>query len=164
LDEKFDFRRLPSVATRLGPSQDFRGLSDASHPSRQSAASHTRGDNRRSVMTFLRTSAFAAAALLLGGVAQAGETAATVAVAHGDLDLATAKDAATFVARVDQAARDVCGVKAMRDPAHRTVRTYVIGQFSACHDQAMQTALARIESQEVRNAYAAYRQERDARG
>lgn len=106
----------------------------------------------------------ATAALLCAGVANAGEPATQVAVRYDDLDLSTAKDAATMVERVDQAARNVCGAKAINDPEHRVVRTYVIARFSACHEQAMQSALARIESQEVRRAYAAFREGQETRG
>jgi UrcA family protein len=106
----------------------------------------------------------AAATLIFSGAANAGEPAIEMAVRYDDLDLTTVKDAAILVDRVDSAARQVCGVKAITDPAYRLVRTHVIAGYNACHEQAMQTALSRLESQEVRQAYAAYLEGRETQG
>jgi UrcA family protein len=106
----------------------------------------------------------AAATLMFAGVASAGEQRMEMAVRYDDLDLGLAKDAAIMVERLDQAAARVCGVKQISDPGYRLIRTHLIAGYSACHEQAMQTALSRLESQEVRHAYAAYLEGRDARG
>jgi UrcA family protein len=106
----------------------------------------------------------AATTLLFAGIANAGEATSEAAVRYGDLDLSTARDAAIMVDRVDHAARQVCNVKAITDPAYGAVRTYAITQFNACHEQAMQAALSRLESQEVRQAYATFLAGRETQG
>lgn len=96
----------------------------------------------------------ATAGLTLASVAHAGDASVRMAVRYDDLDLAAAKDAAILVERLDDAARRVCGYRDMNAAENRATRAYAIGRYRLCHEQAMQTAMARIDSIEVQRAFA----------
>jgi UrcA family protein len=88
-----------------------------------------------------------AAALLLGAAgayAASPDTAPSVRVAYGDLNLASAQGASTFHARIAAAARTVCGADSVDI---RNLREYA--EARSCETQAIANAEHDVNSPKV---------------
>ncbi len=74
-------------------------------------------------------------------------------VAYGDLDLGRSVDARQMAARLDKAARAVCGGAARFHPDYEVARVRVTRAFETCRGDAMKTALATLAAASVTDAY-----------
>lgn len=107
--------------------------------------------------TIVLSTALAASALAQPAFAE-GE--GHVRVTYHDLDLRQARDAELMLARLDHAAKRVCGGSPIADPSYRHARTQVRAAFQTCVDEALSTAVARLDAPLVERAYAAMAQQR----
>lgn len=75
-------------------------------------------------------------------------------VSYSDLDLNTPRGAQIMLDRLEDAARWVCGGNPRFNPGYRTSPAAVVGQFEACYESALSTALGDLDAPEVTRAYA----------
>jgi UrcA family protein len=83
-----------------------------------------------------------------------GRTSASVVVNYSDLDLTDSAAARTLYARLQSAAREVCG----SEPEIRELRQSV--DYRACYQRALNKAVLRIDSESLHALHAARTQSR----